>query len=126
MAMQCAGASSPPEHQAADMPTQSAAGIYRVRCGGQAAMTNRVAHAPLVGEDDDAVVLLAADNAADALAGLPQRVEGEEVLLADAEGVAQEDEARPQHVRQRVLKGDACDAVAVAHARCRHGRPAGS
>ena len=60
-----------------------------------------------VREHHDAVVVLAAEHAPEALRGVPHGVEGEEVVFADAVGFAQELEAGFQDAGFGVLEGDA-------------------
>lgn len=57
-----------------------------------------------VRQHHDAVVVLAAQHTAQALRRVPHRVEGEEVVLADAVRLAQELESRLEDARFRVLE----------------------
>jgi len=60
-----------------------------------------------VREHHDAVVVLAAQDAAEALRGVAHGVEGEEVVFADAVGFAQELEAGFEDAGFSVLERDA-------------------
>lgn len=62
---------------------------------------------PSVREDHDAVVVLAAEDTAQALRGVAHGVEGEEVVFADAVGFAEEFEAGFQDPGFGVLEGHA-------------------
>ena len=60
-----------------------------------------------IGQHHDAVVVLAAQDTAEALRRVPHGVEGEEVVFADAVRLAEELEPRFEDARLRVLEGDA-------------------
>lgn len=68
-----------------------------------------------VREDHDAVVVFAAQDAAEALCGVPHSVEGEEVVFADAVGFSKEFQARFEDAGFSVLEGhtDAEHSAAV-------------